>query len=135
MLVVKTQVKPSSIEGRGLFAAEHIQKGTVIWRFDPTVDCVYTKEEIMNLPEPKRSEILSLKYSYISRDIGKYVDCGDDAKYINHSDTPNLIVGKRVRGQESDGIAARDIEAGEEITYDYREFDEPFLFSDIQAAK
>ncbi len=54
-----------------------------------------------------------------------YVFCGDDARYFNHSDTPNT------RGEESeDGYgetyALRDIEAGEELTGDYNEFDEDF---------
>jgi hypothetical protein len=46
-----------------------------------------------------------------------YVVNGDGAKYINHSCTPNLV-------ESTDGshrtYAAKDIEAGEELTIDYR---------------
>lgn len=46
--------------------------------------------------------------------------CGDNARFMNHSFEPNC---------DDDGgeftTAARDIEAGEELTCDYRRFDAP----------
>lgn len=49
---------------------------------------------------------------------------GDDARFINHSETPNLLC-----YLDDFVVAARDIEAGEELTENYREFhdgEEPY---------
>jgi len=45
--------------------------------------------------------------------------CGDDARFINHSDTPNIASDYTLDPYGAD-IAVRDIEAGEEITTGYK---------------
>jgi SET domain-containing protein len=94
MLLVKTKVDESPIPGagKGLFADEFIPKGTPLWEFSPEVDETFTKEEVEILPEPRRSEILGLEHAYISTKTGKYVDCGDDARYVNHSENPTMLI-------------------------------------------
>ena len=124
MMTVKTKTGPSTIHGTGLFADEFISKGTLVWKFSPEVDREWTKEEAEQLPEPLRSEILSLSHAFISSYSGKYISEGDDAKYANHSSDPNTI--DDPHSKEEVCIAARDIARGEEITFDYRTFDEPF---------
>ena len=52
---------------------------------------------------------------------------GDDARYVNHFDYPNIsdvsfAGGKNSSGEEI-GIAARDIKKGQEITSKYLVFD------------
>lgn len=116
MLLVKTHIAPSTIHGTGLFADEHIPKGTLCWRFSSEVDTAYTKEEVEALPEPKRSEVLSLFHTWVNKKSGKYIVEGDNGRFANHSSSPNLIM------SGEDFIAARDVENGEELTYDYREF-------------
>ena len=128
MIFVKTKVEPSPIHGLGLFADECIPKGTKIWELTEGIDKTYSKEEAEALAEPERSEILSLHYSYISKYIGKYILCGDDNRFMNHSDMPNTAPALRGVGQEPDYVAARDIAEGEEITCDYRDFDEEIAF-------
>jgi hypothetical protein len=48
MLLVKTYLSASPIHGIGLFAAEPIAKGTVIWCFDERVDRRFTKRNARN---------------------------------------------------------------------------------------
>ena len=48
--------------------------------------------------------------------------CIDNEKYINHSDDPNCVF----TADGNKAIAARDIKAGEEITQNYKDFDEKF---------
>jgi len=48
--------------------------------------------------------------------------CADNAKHMNHSDSPNVVNGEDGDGVETN-VAARDIEAGEELTCDYYSFD------------
>lgn len=38
MLNVKASVKPSPINGLGLFADEDIKKGTITWKYNPRFD-------------------------------------------------------------------------------------------------
>jgi SET domain-containing protein len=117
MLTVETYIAPSSIHGIGLFAKHAISEGTVIWKFDPLTDILYTKEQVSNLP-PILRELFRM-YSWVSSS-GLYVMSVDLDKHTNHSDTPNMICGQ---DELSPCYAARDIEAGEELTSDYREFE------------
>lgn len=119
MMLIKAAAHRSSIHGLGLFAAESISAGQIVWEFTPGVDEAFTREEVELLSEPRRSEILSLVHSYISQYSGKYVVNNDDGKYFNHSPNPNVI-----DGVDEECIAARDIVAGEELTIDYRKFPE-----------
>lgn len=121
MLLVRTSVRFSPIHGLGCFAEEDIPKGKVIWRFDPLLDLAIPEESIRNFP-PAVSEFLQI-YSYAEIRGGKkmYILCGDHARHMNHSESPNLLEG--YDHGESTNIAARDIKAGEELTCNYNEFD------------
>lgn len=44
MIVIKASVRPSSVEGLGLFADEKIREGQTIWRFDPIIDLIFEPE-------------------------------------------------------------------------------------------
>lgn len=114
MLLVKTYLAPSGVHGIGLFAAEPIAKGTVIWRFDERVDRRFTKAEREALPEPARSFLKT--YSY-PEEVGSevYFLDGDHARFMNHSAAPNTDC-------EVDTVATRDIAAGEELLCDYHQF-------------
>lgn len=118
MLLVKTKVAPSTIEGLGLFADQFIPKGTHIWRYEPTFDHAFSQDYIDNLDELGRD--FMRRYAYKSPYLNKYVLCGDDARFYNHSDEPNtgeVAVDGEV---ETRAIALRDIQLGEELTIDYR---------------
>ena len=116
MLLIKTRIGPSTIEGTGLFAGEPVKKGRKLWQFEPTLDRLLSIEEVKALSEPAREQIH--KYSYLDKDRSKYMLCGDDARFWNHSDTPNCD-----EATDNDStFAARDIEKGEELTINYKEF-------------
>lgn len=121
MLMVKTRVGLSPIEGLGLFAAEDIPAGTVTWRFLPGYDVLFTAEQIEALPEPARSELR--RHVYLNEATGRYVYCLDNARFMNHASTPNTRGLHEAGAVEGYDIALRDISAGEELTCDYGEFD------------
>lgn len=115
MLRVATFVAPSEIAGMGLFAGTDLDAGTVIWEFDEGVDWRLTREEFERFPEPYRGRLRH--YVYVD-EAGMYVLCGDNAKFMNHSATPNC--------DDPDGrvtITRHPVRAGEELTSDYRRFD------------
>lgn len=114
MLLVPTYLAPSEIHGIGVFTPEPLRPGTVIWEFTPGVDWELGPEELEAFPEPYRSRLRT--YSYLD-ERGLYVLCGDNARYMNHADVPNCDDTGEVT------VTARAIEAGEELTCDYRTFD------------
>lgn len=118
MLLVKTRLKRSSLHGLGVFAAEFIPRGAVVWKYVEGVDHRLSAEFVESLPDPARSAILH----YCALWGGGYVVSADNARFLNHSETPNL---RTVSAPDID-IAIREIYEGEELTEDYREFDENF---------
>lgn len=116
MLRVPTYIAPSRIAGMGLFAARRIPQGTRLWEFTEGVDWVLTPAELDAFPEPFRSRLRHYAYRDES---GAYVLCGDNAKFMNHHDTPNCS-----DAHPRFTIAVRTIREGEELTCDYREFDQ-----------
>lgn len=116
MLLVKTCLAPSDVHGIGLFAAEPIPKGTVIWRYDERIDRCFTRQELDALPELTREFVDTYGYPDGSGD-GTFQLDGDNARFMNHSEQANTD------SSGGDGtIATRDIAVGEEILSDYRQF-------------
>ena len=115
MLLVNASAGTSSIHGTGLIANEFIPAGTVVWVLKPDLDLVLTKQQLDELSPVIQEQIR--KFLYIDIVSGNYILCRDDAKFMNHADSPNTTT----QGKQT--MATRDIHAGEELTGDYREFD------------
>jgi SET domain-containing protein len=124
MLLVKTRLGMSPIEGIGVFADQFIAKGTPTWKFTPGLDQLLSREIVEAIAEPMKSALL--RYSYLDKKTGLYIYCLDNARFVNHADDANT------RGDYPDNdifgrdIATRDIQPGEEITCNYSEFDMEF---------
>lgn len=124
MLLVKTRLGMSPIEGIGVFADQFIAKGTPTWKFTPGLDQLLSREVVEAIAEPMKSALL--RYSYLDKKTGLYIYCLDNARFVNHADAANT------RGDYPDNdifgrdIATRDIQPGEEITCNYSEFDMEF---------
>ena len=100
----------------GLFADEKIKTGTKIWQFEPTLDLLLSEEEVKKFSPSAQEQFY--RYAYLDKIRNKYLLCGDDARFFNHSETPNCD-----ESQDNDStFALKDIEAGEELTVDYGDF-------------
>lgn len=122
MLLVKTRIGPSHIHGTGLFADEPIPAGSAVWIFHSDIDQRYTVGRFDSL-HPRAREAIQ-HYGY--REDGIWYLCGDDARFLNHAKTPNLVV-----AQSPDlVVAARDIARGEELTEDYSTYAEDYSPTD-----
>ena len=124
MLLVKTKVGPSPVHGLGLFADEFIPRGTRIWEFDDRVDSRFDDTRLAGMSEAEQEALLA--HSYVNPRTNLYVYCGDNARYLNHSDTPNVDdIGfdEGLVNGEGITVAARDIQPGEEILSNYTAFD------------
>jgi SET domain-containing protein len=124
MLMVKTRIGPSTIPdaGLGLFADEFIPEGKVTWRFCPGFDLVLSEDDLLRLSEQARRQFLN--YCYFDKVTKHFILCGDDERFINHSESPNVMQGKEDGEIEGVEIAGRDILPGEELFCDYFDFDE-----------
>ncbi len=120
MLTVKTKIALSKISGIGLFADEPIPKGTLVWKFERAIDLLLSKEEISRLSAFSQKQFYN--YAYLDKKYNKYLLCGDDGRFFNHSLNPNCD--ERISDQTT---TIRDIASGEELTVNYEDF-----YGDIQ---
>jgi uncharacterized protein len=115
MLLIRTYLAPSPIDGIGLFAAERIAKDTIIWTFDSRIDRLFSSEERECLSEPLRSFLRT--YSYPRHPgASEFILDGDHARFMNHSKAPNTC------NMGLSTTAIIDINIGEELLCDYDEF-------------
>ena len=122
MLLVPTRLAPSRIHGLGVFALAPIAKGTAVWRFATGLDMEFSPDIVDGLPEHVRS--FFSHYGYLDRNVKRIILCFDDARFVNHSDTPNIAT-DYAQDRYGLDVALRDIAAGEEITMDYAGFEDP----------
>jgi uncharacterized protein len=115
MLCVKTRLGESRIEGVGLFAAEPIRKGSVVWRYDLRFDLKLDMRDIP--PSDTITQQWLMRYGYQPNEEPVYIVCGDNARFMNHSETPNCD------DVDDLTVALVDIAEGDEITCDYARFD------------
>ena len=123
MLVVKTKVKPSSIDGLGLYAEEEIRYGEIVEIVETDFSYkVFTQEQVDKFDELKRQ----YEHDYTFKIGNNYYATIDLAKFMNHSDTPNLFWKETINEARPNEIgyffAVNDIKVGDELTVDYNMF-------------
>jgi hypothetical protein len=101
-------VRPSRIEGLGVFAARSFHSGE-------RIRCVNVVREIT--PDSPIREDLGENIDYCAYPEGKVVLWGFPDRHVNHSCDPNAW--ELYEGDSSYLVARRDIAAGDEITVDY----------------
>ena len=121
MLLVPTRLAQSAIHGLGVFAVAPIAKGTAIWRFASGLDMEFDPAIVDTLPA--HVQTFFGHYGYLDRNLRRIVLCFDDARFVNHSDTPNVAT-DYAQDRYGLDVALRDIAAGEELTMDYAGFEE-----------
>jgi hypothetical protein len=116
MMLVRTYVGPSPIEGLGVFAAEAIRRGQEVWRFDPRFDKLIRKADLGDASSCVQEYLA--RYAYDFHQDSEYMLCDiDDAIYMNHSGRPNVDL-----SNPDCGVATSDIRSGTELTCDYSTF-------------
>jgi SET domain-containing protein len=111
------EVRDSGIQGRGVYAACPIARGT--WIIE------YTGERISHDEADRRYDDATMQRHHtflfiVDREI--CIDAaasGNEARFINHACEPNCETVLTVDEKEVWIVALRDIAAGEELTYDY----------------
>ena len=115
-MTVRCYLAPSAIEGLGVFTANHISHGELVWKFDPEFDQVFSLDYIKRQPEHIREFLERYTYAHPS-DPTRIVLDSDEGRFMNHADNPNTDF-----SDPEYGVALRDISVGEELTCDYSRF-------------
>lgn len=125
MLMVKTYLKESTIPeaGLGLFAGQDIKKGTITWKFFRGFDQKLELKIRDSLSDAAKAQFDTYTYNRVRGNESYHVLCGDNERFINHSDTPNILEGDILEEGENVSVAIRDIKKGEELFCNYYEFD------------
>ncbi len=121
MMMIKTFVAPSEIQGLGVFAGEFVPEGGELWALNPKFDILLHPGEIENLLPHMRDYVQRYSYPHLELVGVRVLDC-DDGKFMNHSDRPNTDFRRFDKG-----YALPDIAAGDEITCNYYEFAPAFV--------
>lgn len=116
MLLIPCYLGPSSIEGLGLFTREPVKAGQVIWAFDPRFDRLIPMADLEAAPPVIQDFLWRYTYPHAGNPQLLVFEA-DEARHMNHSDTPNTDFS---RGDTATTL--RDIAAGEELTCNYRDF-------------
>ncbi len=111
-MFIRTEVRSSTIFGKGLFSGEKVPLAKIICFFPIRAD-VIDEERILQAIQKDEQPLVRTATRY----AGRYYTHGNEAEpytFINHSFSPNLLCHCGVV------LAARDIGEGEELTLDYR---------------
>ncbi len=119
MIHIKYKLNVSSLHGVGLFAAEPITKGTLIYTASPVLDVNISKEQFDALDEKEKQEVRW--WGFFDTASDKWHVDFDVTHFINHAD--EATVTQDPGHSDAYLIAIRDIEAGEELTQNYLEFE------------
>lgn len=112
MLYVKYEVRPSEINGKGLFLLESVQKGQIIAL--SVTDANYSTEREYQEEQSKGDDLMIMT---AVRYVGKhfiYTTFIEDEDYINHSENPTVLYHCGIC------FAKKDLKPGDELTVDYR---------------
>jgi hypothetical protein len=111
-MYIKSEIRPSTIFGKGLFVLERVLRGKIVCFF-PINAQVITEDRF--LEAVKRAEQPMVRTA--TRYAGRYYTHGNEHEpytFINHSFEPNLLC------HCGTVIARREIAPNEELTLDYR---------------
>ena len=127
-----TEVRPSEISGLGLFAKTRIPRDTIWWRAGEGDVLLINRTQYESLIRSEQTPSIMafldtlIVYGYYEESLRSIVMCMDNARFCNHSFTPNS--GPTPVNEPLCSIALRNIEAGEEILEDYSSYDKcPWL--------
>ncbi len=116
MIHIQYKIDSSKTHGIGLFTAQDIKAGDLIYTPSPLLDVDITPEEFESLSEAEQKEVQY--YGYFNKKKNEWHVAFDAIRVLNHGEegTANVT-------QDEDMVmtALRDISSGEELLQNYEE--------------
>ena len=80
----------------GVFLAEPVKAGQLLWRYDSRIDRIYSKAEVLSLPAIMQRYIET--YSTWHDGLKLWILCGDNGRHFNFTQLINIShpIGKKV---------------------------------------
>jgi uncharacterized protein len=119
MIHIKYKLETSPLHGIGLYADEYISKGALIYTASPLLDLNISEEQFDMLDEKEKQEVRWWGFS--DPVTGAWHVDFDVTRFINHS--LDATVAQDPSRTDAYLVAVRNIEAGEELTQNYLEFE------------
>ncbi|MEW6290377.1 MAG: SET domain-containing protein [Thermodesulfobacteriota bacterium] len=119
MLIIDTYLDRSSLHGIGVFAAEDVARGRVVWEFNPLLDLEFTAaqwREMQRQAAPASFKHIR-RYSY--KENNRFYLCVDNAQFMNHSNDAANVANDKTSNTM---VASTDIRKGEELLCNYFEY-------------
>jgi len=122
MFTINTYLDRSTIQGIGVFAAEDIAKGKVVWVFNPLLDIELNGAQWTELEQTISTQSFKVVQRYAYKENNKFYLCVDNAQFMNHSDD-HFNVGNN---KTDNTMAAKTaIRKGDELVCNYYEYCDP----------
>lgn len=119
MMHIKYKLDVSPAHGIGLFAAEAIKKGDLVYTPSPLLDVNITEEQFDTLSDSEKQEMRW--WGFLDPQTKKWHVDFDVTHFVNHA-IPGTIT-QDPGYVDAYLVAARDIQPGEELTQNYLEFE------------
>ena len=121
MFLVPVEIKESEHHGRGIHTLVDIPAGTAVWKPDKRTHVWSLRRMVKKLPaETLREALTSGNYFHSVR---KFQWFEDEIRFLNHGgDASNIGSNDSPIPEQDTLIALRQIQAGEELTEDYNDF-------------
>ena len=119
-LIVPTYIRITDKKGIGLFSKEFIPNKNCIYYTDSFFDKVFDSNEVENFIPLHKNFIY--EYASFNKKEQQWYLCSDNARYFNHSFTPNTFYDEKTKKV----FTLRDIYPDEELTSNYEQFCDDF---------
>jgi hypothetical protein len=119
MIHIRYKLDRSGKHGIGLFAAEDLKEGQLVYTASPLLDVNLTQEEFDSLSDCEKEEVRW--WGFFDESAQRWHVDFDVSKFINHSREGTVTQDKN--HDKAYLVTTRDIRKGEELTQNYLEFE------------
>jgi SET domain-containing protein len=119
MIHIKYKLDRSNKHGIGLFAAEDLQAGQLVYTASPTLDVNITQEQFDSLKDSEKEELRW--WGFFDESTQRWHVDFDVSKFINHSKEATVTQDKNY--SEAYLVTTRKVNKDEELTQNYLEFE------------
>jgi SET domain-containing protein len=119
MLTIATYLDRSGLHGIGLFAAEPIARGRLVWEFNPLIDLEFSDEQWREMERKAAPESFGHIRRYSYKEGNRFYLCVDNAQFMNHSREAANVANDKTSNTM---VACADIRKGEELLCNYFEY-------------
>lgn len=119
MLTIDTYLDRSTVHGIGVFAAEDVAKGQVVWRFNPVSDLEFSDEQWRALAAQTCAQSFKHIARYAYKENNRFYVCLDNAQFMNHDAVNHNVTNNKF---DNTMTARTDIRKGQELICNYSEY-------------